>query len=129
MEADIYPKNNPEKADKVDGAIGEGSSFHELRGYYAQGVGESTAVLPRDWESRLVAVNNENTNGVTGYCLEAHDLAISKIIAQRPKDAEFVQELVRHDMIEKKTMLHRLEQTDLQEPIQRNIQTRIMSLF
>jgi len=129
MEADIYPKNNPEKADKIDGAIGEGSSFHELHGYYAQGVGERTAVLPSDWESRLVAVNNGNTNGVTGYCLEAHDLAISKIIAQRPKDVEFVQELVRHDMIEKKTMLHRLEQTDLQEPIRRNIQTRIMSLF
>ena len=129
MEADIYPKNNPEKADKVDGAIGEGSSFHELHGYYAQGVGERTAVLPRDWEIRLIAVNNENTNGVTGYCLEAHDLAISKIIAQRPKDAEFVQELARHDMIEKKTMLNRLEQTDLQEPIRQNIQTRIMSLF
>lgn len=129
MEADIYPKNNPEKADKVDGAIGEGSSFHELHGYYAQGVGERTAVLPRDWENRLVAVNNENTNGVTGYCLEAHDLAISKIIAQRPKDAKFVQELVRHDMIERKTMLHRLEQTDLPKPIRRNIQMRIMSLF
>ena len=129
MEADIYPKNSPEKADKVDGAIGEGSSFHELHGYYAQGVGERTAVLPKEWESRLVAVNNENTNGVTGYCLEAHDLAISKIIAQRPKDREFVQELVRHDMIEKKTMLHRLKQTDLQEPMRRNISTRILSLF
>ena len=129
MEADIYPKNHPEKADKVDGAIGEGSSFHELHGYYAQGVGERTAVLPKEWESRLVAVNNENTNGVTGYCLEAHDLAISKIIAQRPKDMEFVQELVRHDMIEKKTMLHRLKQTDLQEPMRRNMSTRILSLF
>ena len=42
---------------------------------------------------------------------------------------EFLQELVRHDMIEKKTMLHRLEQTDLQEPTRRNIHTRILSLF
>jgi len=66
MEADIYPKNKPERADKVDGAIGEGSSFHELHGYYAQGVGEKTAVLPKGWRSRLVVVNNENTNGVTG---------------------------------------------------------------
>ena len=129
MDADIYPKNNPGKADKVDGAIGEGSSFHELHGYYAQGVGEKTAVLPKGWERRLVAVNNENTGGVTGYCLEVHDLAISKIIAMRPKDLEFVQELVRHDMIEKKTMLHRLKQTDLQDPVRRNIQLRIMSLF
>ena len=29
MEADVYPKHNPELADKVDAAIGEGSSFHE----------------------------------------------------------------------------------------------------
>ena len=129
MEADIYPKNNPTKADMVDGAIGEGSSFHELNGYYAQGVGKKTAVLPADWESRLVAVNNENTNGVTGHCLEVHDLAISKIIAMRPKDLEFVQELVRQDMIEKKTMLRRLKQTELEDPILLTVRARIKSMF
>jgi len=129
MEADVYPKNEPEKADKVDGAIGEGSSFHELHGYYAQGVGERTAMLPKGWKSRLVVVNNENTNGVTGYCLEVHDLAISKTIAMRLKDLEFVQELVRHDMVQKKTMLHRLGQTDLQESIRSNALMRINSMF
>ena len=129
MEADVYPKNYPEKADKVDGAIGEGSSFHELHGYYAQGVGKKTAVLPVDWESRLVAVRNENTNGVTGYCLEVHDLAMSKMIAMRPKDLKFVQELVRHDMIDKKTMLRRLKQTDLEDSIRRIAQARVKSFF
>ena len=129
MEACVYPKNHPEKADEVDCAIGEGSSFHELHGYYAQGVGKKTAVLPVDWESRLIAVNNENTNGATGYCLEVHDLAISKIIAMRPKDLDFVQELVRHDMINKKTMLHRLKQTDLEDSIRRVAQARIKSFF
>ena len=129
MEADIYPKNNPDKADKVDGAIGEGSSFHELHGYYAQGVGEKTAVLPKDWATRLVPVNNENTNGVTGYCLEVHDLAISKIIAGRPKDVKFVQELVRHNMIQEKTMLRLLGKTDVRKSIRSTIRTRIKSLF
>ena len=129
MEADIYPRSDPRKADLVDGAIGEGSSFHELHGYYAQGVGEKTATLPKDWQSRLIAVNNENTDGVTGYCLEVHDLAISKMIAMRPKDLEFVQELVRHDMIEKKTMLHRLKQTDIEDSTRRTAQSRIKSLF
>jgi hypothetical protein len=129
MEADVYPRNYPEKADKVDSAIGEGSSFHELHGYYAQGVGKRTAVLPEDWESRLVAVNNENTNGVTGYCLEVHDLAVSKLIAMRPKDLEFVQELVRHEMLDKQTMLRRLRQTDLQKPVRTSVRTRIKSLF
>jgi hypothetical protein len=129
MEAHVYPKNHPEKADEVDGAIGEGSSYHELHGYYAQGVGKTTAVLPADRESRLVAVKNENTSGVTGYCPEAHDLAISKMIAMWPKDLDFVQELVRHDMINKKTMLHRLKQTDLEGSIRRIAQARIKSFF
>jgi hypothetical protein len=129
MEADIYPKNDPEKADEVDDAIGEGSSFHELHGYYAQGVGERTAVLPKGWENRLIAVNNENTNGITGYCLEVHDLAISKTIAMRPKDLEFVQELVRHDMIERKTMLNRLGQAELDRAVRSNIRARLDSLF
>ena len=51
MEGDIYPKTRPEMADKADGAIGEGSRFHEQFGYYAQGVGERTAILPRNCTS------------------------------------------------------------------------------
>jgi len=129
MEADIFPKNHPDRADKVDGAIGEGSSFHELHGYYAQGVGETTAVLPNGWRSRLVSVQNENTNGVTGLCLDVHDLAISKLIAHRPKDLEFVQMLVRHDMIQKDAMLGRLAKTDLEKSVRDAILARIKSLF
>ena len=59
MEADVYPKNHPELADRVDAAIGEGSSFHELHGYYAQGVGPETAVLPSGWKDRVIIVKNE----------------------------------------------------------------------
>ena len=36
MEADLYPRARPELADKVDGAIGEGSRFHQTHGYNAQ---------------------------------------------------------------------------------------------
>jgi hypothetical protein len=129
MEADIYPKKKPEMADAVDGAIGEGSLFHELHGYYAQGVGQETATLPRDWQSRLVTIKNENTNNISGLCLEVHDLAISKMIAQRPKDLEFVQELVRHDMIQKETMLKRLGATDLTESVRKGSAKRISAIF
>ena len=31
-EADVYPKNLPERADLIDGSIGEGSPFHETFG-------------------------------------------------------------------------------------------------
>ena len=54
MEADIYPLQHPELADLIDGAIGEASPFHERFGYYAQGVGPETAILPTGWQSRLV---------------------------------------------------------------------------
>lgn len=52
-EADIYPLQAPELAEKIEGAIGEGSQFHQTFGYYAQGVGPDTAVLPRGWMSRV----------------------------------------------------------------------------
>jgi hypothetical protein len=129
MEMDVYPKNKPELADKIDGAIGEGSSFHEQNGYYAQGVGPETAVLPDGWQERLIVVNNENTNGVSGLCLEVHDLAISKLVAARPKDFEFIQELIRQNMIEQMTLTERLAETRLSKAEKCSVMPRIMSLF
>lgn len=48
-EADVFPKNHPERSDLIDGSIGEGSPFRATYGYYAQGVDEHTAVLPEGW--------------------------------------------------------------------------------
>jgi hypothetical protein len=69
MEADIYPLQAPELADKIDGAIGEGSQFHQTFGYYAQGVGPDTAILPADWMQRVHRIQNSNTHDRVGYCL------------------------------------------------------------
>ncbi len=129
METDIYPKNSPELADKIDGAIGEGSHFHATHGYYAQGVGPETAILPNGWRDGLLPVKNENTNGITGLCLEVHDLAISKLVANRPKDTAFVSTLVDHEMISHDTMLQRLSETDLTVPERSRITLRIESMF
>jgi hypothetical protein len=49
MEADVYPRGHPERWDLIDGSIGEGSPFHTTYGYYAQGVGPETAILPSGW--------------------------------------------------------------------------------
>ncbi|MDQ7743885.1 hypothetical protein [Hydrogenophaga pseudoflava] len=35
--ADIYPLRAPELAEKIEGALGEGSRFHDTYGYYSQG--------------------------------------------------------------------------------------------
>ena len=78
MEADLLPNDDPEtkKADLIDGVLGEDSLFHETFGYYAQGVDQHTAVLPNGWKDRLRPLSNANTRGVTGWCLEPHDLAV-----------------------------------------------------
>jgi hypothetical protein len=96
MEADMYPLQRPDLADLIDGAIGELSPFEERFGYYAQGVGPETAVLPAGWEERRVKIQNENTDLRIGYCLEPHDLAASKLAAGRDKDWQFVEVMLRN---------------------------------
>ena len=46
MEADLWPLHHHERADLIEGAIGELSPFHQTFGHYAQGVGEETALAP-----------------------------------------------------------------------------------
>lgn len=99
-EADVYPRNHPERADLIDGAIGELSPFHETFGYYAQGVGPETAVLPPGWPERLVAVCGPGTRGATGWCLDPHDLVVSKLVAGRPKDLDYAAAAVRHGLVD-----------------------------
>jgi hypothetical protein len=57
MEADLYPRRTPAKAEAIDEALGDGSQFHRTFGYYARGVGPETAKAPAGWEERLVAVS------------------------------------------------------------------------
>lgn len=82
-------------ADLIDGSIGEASMFHDTFGYYAQGVVESTARLPDGWRERLVRFETPSTRGVTAWCLELHDLWISKAVAGRDKDREFCRALLQ----------------------------------
>lgn len=99
QEADLYPADAPEKADLVDGSIGEKSLFHETFGYYAHGVGPETAILPTNWRSRLVRVQNDNTNNIAGLCLSPVDLVVSKLAAGRDKDLDFVRVLLRSNLV------------------------------
>ena len=111
MEADVFPKKKPKDSILIDGAIGENSIFHQTFGYYAHGVGRDTAVLPEGAFTRLVPVSNENTRGNTGWCLELHDLAVSKLVAGREKDIAFVSAMLKHKLIRADTVRERLEMT------------------
>jgi hypothetical protein len=125
VEAEQFPKNRPERCDVIDGSIGEGSPFHDTYGYYAQGVEEGTAILPDGWKDRLVPIRNDNTRGATGWCLEVHDLVISKYVAGRDKDTRFVREAVRHRLVDAQKLLLRLASTAIADEHRERIRVRI----
>jgi hypothetical protein len=128
-EADLFPRNHPERADTIEGSIGELSPFHETFGYYAQAVTEATAHLPQGWRDRLVVIQNENTRGVKGLCLEIHDLLVSKIVAGREKDFDYLREAAKHALADPETLLHRLETVDVDPLVRASSRAAIKRAF
>jgi hypothetical protein len=106
MEADLYPPESKEKADLIDGSIGEESPFHDTFGYYAHGIGPETAILPENWKKRVVIICNKNTNSIKGICLHPIDIAVSKLIAARKKDINYVKVMLKNNMIKKKDLVN-----------------------
>jgi len=117
MEADVFPLKAPEKTDLINGAIGEITHFQSTFGYYAHGLPPEACPLPEGWEKRLHPVQNENTRGVLGLCLDPADLAASKLVAGRPKDIAFVAELLAHGLIKQGKLVEHIQQFKLQPHI------------
>ena len=111
VEVDVAVRGDVEGrfADLIDGSIGEASMFHDTFGYYAQGVVESTARLPAGWQARLVPFDTPATRGVTAWCLELHDLWISKAVAGREKDREFCRALLQRGAVQADVLESRLD--------------------
>jgi hypothetical protein len=117
MEADIYPRAAPEKAEQIDGALGDGSMFHSQYGYYAHGVGPTTAQAPAGWMERLVPVAIPPRPGAsrttTALCMEVHDLVLAKLAAGRERDWEFARICVRHRLCDRELLLARCDDLPL----------------
>jgi hypothetical protein len=130
VEVDVAAMNDADgrMADLIDGSIGEASMFHATFGYYAQGVVESTAILPDGWRKRLVRYETPATNGVVAWCLEPHDLWVSKAIAGRPKDLEFCRAIVDAGLVTGRRLRNRLAAvTDLDERVRDAVAGQIPS--
>jgi len=112
MEADVYPRHAPDKAELIDGNLGDGSHFQGTNGYYAHGVGPETAKAPTGWEGRLVRVRIPPRVGqeteLAALCLEVHDLVLAKCVAGRDRDWEFAREAIKADLVEVEELRRRL---------------------
>lgn len=108
-EVDLYPALHPERSDLIDGAIGQLSMFHDTFGYHADGVSPETAVMPADW---MTFAKLHYIGDLTAVCPDLHDIAVSKCVAGRDKDADWVRALLGHGMIKIDRLVERLSQLD-----------------
>jgi hypothetical protein len=108
QEADIFPKDLKLDTKLIDGALGEKSAFHQKFGYYVRGLKTEPATLPQGVLERLTPLRNENTRHYTGWCIDAHDLALSRLAVGAEPDRDFVIALHQYRMINPKTMLERM---------------------
>ena len=123
-EADIAFWNDPQNrySDLLDGAIGELSQFDQTYSFYAQGVDMSTATLPRGWDGRLIRLPDQYPDEAVVWCLDPHDLAISKLCAHREKDYAYVAALLDRGLIQISTLRSRTMLLDVPPPEMRAVQ-------
>lgn len=127
-EVDLIALKNPQLTDLLN-EIGVDSHFHQNYGYYADPVDMATAILPKGWKGRLVNLPQGDTEGVTGLCLDPHDLAIAKYVAHRDKDIAFTRELARRGLVSRNRLFTLLDQTAVAADVRQRIRADIVSDF
>jgi hypothetical protein len=132
MEADIYPIRAPGAADLIDGNLGDGSQFHAAFGYYAHGVGPETAKPPRGWEERLVRrpipARAGSDRRAVAWCLEIHDLVLSKLVAGRERDWDYAAEALKAGLVQPEVLLGRVPDLPVSDELQSHIERLLRAL-
>lgn len=127
IEADIAFEHDPDQqsADLVDSAIGELSQFHQTFAYYGQGVSVETAILPTGWRDRVVPFVHRDLADRRVVCLEPHDLVISKLYADRPKDRDFATALIHERLIDPSVLHERADLLPFPDAVRRRVRESI----
>jgi hypothetical protein len=93
-------------------------------------ISEEVDVYPRHHpEGRLIRLSNANTDGATGFCLDVHDLVLSKYAAGREKDLEFNKALVHYGCVTKTTLLALAEEMPVDGEMKEIVLHRINAHF
>jgi hypothetical protein len=133
MEVDIYPMRDPNGADRIDGALGDGSQFHLAYGYYARGVGPETAKAPHGWQTRLVRRAIPPRPGsqrtAIAWCLEVHDLVLSKCAAGRDRDWEYVAEAVKAAILQPDVLLTRVSDLPVADDVRDHVDEMLSGII
>jgi hypothetical protein len=127
-DVDVIPPQDDERmADRISFVLGEASDFDLEHGYYAQGVTSATPrYAPSGWKTRAVPIRVEE---YSAWCMEAHDLVLSKLGAGRDKDLDFARSAAELRLLQRKELLLRLQDVDCSDEHRRQISARIKAIF
>ena len=109
FEADLYPRCIPQSWVILRKVLGKASAFFRKHGYYLDCTDPGLSTLPDGWTERLIPFRTPRTGGVTAWCLEPHDLFVSKLAANREKDRAFLRAMLRHKLAKISVVRNRLE--------------------
>ncbi|MEJ7788003.1 MAG: DUF6036 family nucleotidyltransferase [Solirubrobacteraceae bacterium] len=133
LEADLYALHDPGASDLIDGALGDGSQFHRAFGYYAHGVGPQTAKAPRGWEERLVLreipPRHASKRTPRAWCLEVHDLVLSKCAAGRDRDWDYAAAALKANIVHRDVLLARVPDLPGSEELRDHVMTMLRAII
>jgi hypothetical protein len=132
MEVDLYPAHAADKADAIDGSLGDGSRFHETFGVYAHAVGPETAKAPLGWQERLVRVaipsRVASPRAPVALCLEPHDLVLAKCVAGRERDWDFARVMLEAGLVNVDQLLRRVPDLPVDDRVREQISVRVRAM-
>lgn len=108
QEVDLYPRNHPQALALIVDALGRRSRFARENGFFVDCVTPDLAAFPDGWTERLTAFRTRRTEGVTGWCVELHDVAASKLAAGREKDLNYVRALLEASLVKSLILENRI---------------------
>ena len=113
LTADLFVPDDARNTQLIGQSLGELSVFEQTFQICARAVDQESVVLPEGWRDRVVAIESADTAGACGYCLEVHDLAISKLASDKDDDFTFVLGLLHHRLVDEGMLEDRLAATDM----------------
>ncbi len=127
-DVDVIPPDDDEKlADRISFVLGEASEFDIEYGYYAQGVTSRTPrYAPAGWKSRAVPLRVEQ---YTGWCMDPHDVVLSKLGAGREKDLDFAKSAAALGLVRRAELLARLREVNCPDEYRSQIEARVNASF
>jgi hypothetical protein len=70
-------------------ALGEGSAFEAMHGFYLDPISPDVPTLPENWKYRLIRVPLDNR--IVVFFLDPNDAAVSKYARCEPRDRAWIQ--------------------------------------